>query len=125
LPDETKLGEVKTKYLYYDPNVEYTSIDNVKFIYKGYEPANFLEVYDITYEKIRSITASESNRFNLLQELCEIFECWIKFEIEHNPETGEVLLDENYKPKKWVSFHEFIGKENFAGFKYGINLKSI
>lgn len=126
LPDEIKTGEVLTKYLYYIPNKNYTSIDDVQYIYRDYKPANFTEVYnDNAYEKIRSITASESNRFNLLQELCEIFECWVKFEIEHNPETGEILLDENYRPLKWVSFHEFIGKDNYSGFKYGINLKSI
>jgi phage-related protein len=39
--------------------------------------------------------------------------------------TGEILLDENYRQKKWVTFHEYIGKDNYAGFKYGINLKSI
>jgi phage minor structural protein len=35
------------------------------------------------------------------------------------------LIDENYRQKKWVSFHEYIGKDNYAGFKYGVNLKSI
>jgi hypothetical protein len=45
---------------------------------------------------VRSITASESNRFNLIQELCEIFECWAKFEIEHK-RNGEIELDENYR----------------------------
>ena len=126
LPDEIKTGEVLTKYLYYIPNKNYTSIEDVQYVYRDYKPANFAEVYNNnTYEKIRSITASESNRFNLLQELCEIFECWVKFEIEHNPETGEILLDKDYRPLKWVSFHEFIGKDNYSGFKYGINLKSI
>ena len=126
LPEEIKEGKVKTVYYYYVPNENYSSIDEVQYVYKDYKPANFLEVFnDNAYEKIRSITASESNRFNLLQELCEIFECWIKFEIEHNQETGEILLDENYRQLKWVSFHEYIGKENDAGFKYGINLKSI
>ena len=126
LPNEIYEGEVRTIYCYYIPNKDYKNIDEVNFVYRDSKPAKFLEVYnDNTYEKIRSITASESNRFNLLQELCEIFECWIKFEIEHNPQTGEILLDENYRQKKWVSFHEYIGKDNYSGFKYGINLKSI
>lgn len=126
LPNEISEGEVKTAYYYYKPNSNYKSIEDVSFIYKGYTPASFTEVYNNGgYEKIRSITASESNRFNLLQELAEIFECWPKFEIEHNEETGEILLDSNYRQKKWVSFYEYVLNENYAGFKYGINLKSI
>jgi len=41
--------------------------------------------------------------------------------------TGEILLDESdgYRQKKWVTFHEYIGKDNYAGFRYGVNLKSI
>lgn len=125
LPDAIAQGEVKTLYLYYKPNDSYKSIDEVQYVYKNYEPANFAEVYSTTYEKVRSVDASESNRFNILQDLCEIFECWINFRIEHNEETGEILLDENYQQKKYVSFKEYIGKDNYAGFKYGINLKQI
>ena len=126
LPSEISQGEVKTVYYYYKPNATYKSMDDVSFIYKGYTPAGFAEVYNNGgYEKIRSITASESNRFNLLQELAEIFECWPKFEVEHNEQTGEILLDSNYRQRKWVSFYEYVTNENYAGFKYGINLKSI
>ena len=127
-PNEVKEGETKTKYYYYIPDKNYTSIDDVEYIYQGYTPASYDEAYnndENPYEKIRSITASESNRFNLIQEISEIFECWPKFEIEHNLQTGEILLDENYRQKKWVSFHEYVGQDNYAGFKYGINLKSI
>jgi hypothetical protein len=35
------------------------------------------------------------------------------------------LYDENYRQKKSVSFHEYAGKDNFVGFRYGINSKSI
>lgn len=123
---EVKAG-VKTKYYAYIPNPDYASIDDVQYVCQGgYEkPDNLIPFYDISYEKIRSITATESNRFNLIQDLCETFECWPRFEIEHNPLTGEILLDENYRQKKWLSFHEYIGTPNYAGFKYGINLKSI
>lgn len=127
LPDEIQQGKVRTLYYYYVPSDEYKSIDDVKPIYKGETPSPaYEEAYnENSYEKIRSITASESNRFNLLQELCEIFECWIKFEIDHDPQTGMILMDEEYRQRKWVSFHEYIGNENYSGFKYGINLKNI
>jgi hypothetical protein len=36
------------------------------------------------FEKVRSIKVEESNRFNIIQTLCELFECWAKFEIEHD-----------------------------------------
>lgn len=124
LPDELGEGKTVNTYYYYYPNSEYKSIKDVKYIYTGNKPASYIEAYNEDFEKIRSITAKESNRFNLIQDLCEIFECWARFEIEHN-EDGSVKLDENYRPLKWVSFHEYIGKENFAGFKYGINLKQI
>ena len=72
---------------------------------------------DANYEKIASIEKSESNRFNLIQELCETFECWADFVIEHDS-NGKVL-------SKTICFKEYIGENRYTGFKYGINLKSI
>lgn len=129
IPGGELIASVKTKYYYYIPNKEYKDLSEVVYTYEGYNPwLSVSEVYnDDQFEKVRSITAKESNRFNLIQTLCETFECWAKFEIEHNMTTGEILLDENdgYRQKKWITFHEYIGKDNYAGFKYGINLKSI
>ena len=130
----------------------------------GYKP-----ICSENFEKIRSITASKSNRFNLIQNLCETFECWADFKIYHD-EMGRVVydyflvdsnnlspgrtyykkissdyskykdfnfvkisLDENvtdieiYEKKyfKTITFKKFIGQENQAGFRYGINLNSI
>lgn len=67
-------------------------------------------------EKVRSINIKESNYFNAIQTICETFECWADFQVSENVDgsfTKEVVL-KNY-----------IGQENYAGFKYGINLKSI
>jgi hypothetical protein len=33
--------------------------------------------------------------------------------------------EDGYRQKKWITFREYIGKKNYSGFKYGINLKSI
>ena len=123
---ETNLIKEKYKYYYKIPDTQ--NIDDIEFIYEGVEPSkDYVQMYndESGYEKIRSITASESNRFNLIQDLCEIFECWPQFIIDHNELTGEILLDENYRQRKWVNFKEFIGKQNDIGFRYGINLKSI
>ena len=124
LPDELGESKVVNTYYYYYPNQDYKSVDDIQYIYKGTTPAPFVEVFNEDFEKVRSITARESNRFNLIQDLCEIFECWARFEIDHNID-GSILLDQNYRPQKRVSFHEYVGKNNFAGFKYGINLKQI
>ena len=127
-PNAIPVSGIKKKYFYYYPDSSYETIDDIVPIYKGEtKPTEYTPKYsgDTGYEKIRSITATESNRFNLIQDLCEIFECWPKFRIEHNEATGEILYDENYRQKKWVSFHEFIGNENDIGFRYGINLKAI
>lgn len=128
IPGGELTASVRTKYFYYQPG-DYKDISEVVYAYEGYEPWLVAsEKYnEDNFEKIRSITAKESNRFNLIQTLCETFECWPKFEIEHNMATGEILLDENddYRQKKWVTFHEYVGKDNYAGFRYGVNLKSI
>ena len=75
-------------------------------------------------EKILSIEASKSNCFNILQDLCETFECWMKIEVEHDS-IGRIALDENHHPNKRIVFKKYVGKDNFAGFRYGINLTSI
>lgn len=144
IPGGEMIAVTKTKYYYYVPNEDYKSIEDLAPETWSYNPdPSYIPVYDESYEKIRSITASESNRFNLIQDLCEIFECWARFEIEHNPSTGEILYGkdktwydnegniiecpeaERYRQQKFISFQEYIGKDNFAGFRYGINLKSI
>lgn len=53
----------------------------------GYNP-----VLVENYEKVTSITGSKSNRFNLIQSLCEAFECWAKFTIEHDSK-GRILYE--------------------------------
>lgn len=126
-PGGELFSSARTKYIYYLPNENYTSEDDIVPAYEGYtNDATYIKQYnDNQFEKVRSITASESNRFNMIQELCEIFECWAKFEIDHNMQTGEILLDENFQQRKWITFHEYIGRDNYAGFRYGVNLKSI
>lgn len=183
VPDmETTMNSVvKVRYNFFTPAAlnGVTNIDNLSMSEVCYEGDAALSSYtpdkDETFEKIRSITGSKSNRFNLIQELCETFECWAKFTIEHfsdgsprfvyqvtndpKPVPGKIYYskvasvagdygnqysnDYNFNERtyadgasfygvnyerhilKWVSFKEFIGQDNWAGFKYGINLKGI
>lgn len=135
-PDTIPEPVIKTKYFFFDPEQleGISSIDELSYLYSGYdEPTEYTLTYSTNYEKVRSITASESNRFNLIQTLCETFECWAKFEVEHDKETGRILLEKDveggdienpYRQRKFVSFKEVVGKTNYAGFKNGINLQS-
>ena len=123
LPGTTPNSCVKKKYLYYYPN-QNTDNDNIKYEYTGNEKSSDYTIkYDKTFEKIRTIKAKESNRFNLIQNLCEIFECWPSFIIEHN-DDGSIKIDKD-GPIKKINFKEYTGEDNYTGFKYGINLKSI
>ena len=135
VPGGELFSEIKTTQKYYKPSKTYTSVDDVvfepeggKYILQYNEGAN-------AYTKVASITAKESNRFNLLQDLNEKFECWAHFNIDHNydgsiklgKDVGILTGDEAYRQQKFVSFHEYAGREefNYASFRYGINSKSI
>ena len=92
----------------------------IKFLYRGSSIPNYLTpVYNESCEKIKSIKVSKSNRFNILQELSETFECWPFFSVDHDS-TGKII-----KGTKKITFKNYHGKDNFAGFKKGINLKNI
>ena len=80
--------------------------------------------YNTNSEKILTVEESHSNCFNILQAIAETFECWVHLRVEHD-EQGRLILGEDNRPQKYVVFDEFAGKENFAGFRYGINLQSI
>lgn len=121
----------KTYYKYFYPNDAYKKEEDIKYIYYGLEKqTQFIEYYGepnsshVLYEKIRSITAKNSNRFNILQNIAEIFQCWVRFKIEHNEVTGRIIY-ENGMPKKTVYFKEEIGEDLGYGFIYGIDLKTI
>ena len=68
-------------------------------------------------EKAHAINAKESNYFNILQTIAETFGVWLKINVTHDNE-GKVT-------SKGVRFVNYIGKENYAGFRYGVNLKGI
>lgn len=121
----------KTYYKYFFPNEAYKKEEDIKYIYYGLEKqTQFIEYYGepnsshVLYEKIRSITAKNSNRFNILQNIAEIFQCWVRFKIEHDKDTGKIIY-ENGVLKKAVYFKDEIGEDLGYGFVYGIDLKTI
>jgi phage minor structural protein len=49
--------------------------------------------------------------------LCERFECWADFVIDHD-EDGHIT-------NKRVVFKEYVGQPNYVGFRAGINLQNV
>lgn len=118
---------VHTQYNYYYANSNIINKDELNYLYRGYTDLvniDLYPVYNANFEKIRSISAKESNRYNLLKTLAETFECYIKFSISHD-DNGRITLDENYVPIKKVKFVKEIGKQTGLGFVYGKDLKAI
>ncbi len=115
----------ETQYKYYEPSDEEVEKEKIHYLYVGNTEWSAAEpIYNEDFVKIRSITGKNSNRFNLLQSLAETFECWVKFDIAHDTETGKMWLIDG-KPQKTVTFHEKAGDEIGYGFIYGHDLKSI
>lgn len=83
-----------------------------KEYYTGYLPK-----YNNTAEKVRSVSVKESNYFNAIQTLAETFECWPEINVEHNS-NGTIV-------SKSIRFRKYVGSDNYAGFRYGTNLKGI
>lgn len=122
-----------TYYKYFLPNDNYKKEEDIAYLYCGItQKTDLTEVYEdksedtthVLYEKIRSITAKNSNRFNILQNIAETFQCWVRFKIEHNEDTGKIIYEKGI-PKKTVYFKEEIGEDLGYGFVYGIDLKTI
>ena len=147
VPGGRLFSEVRTKYVYYEPNTEMTSIDDLVPVYSEYQnDTNFIQQYNDgadQFTKVRSISAKESNRFNLIQDLCETFECWMRIRVNRNNTTGQIYygkdlewkdeneetipcpVDELFRQQKFVYFKESVGNINQIGFRYGVNSKSI
>ena len=126
-PGTPPTTRIDTLYYYYKYNDLITNADEIEYLAKAREPSpDYTPLYNDSngYQKVRSIQVSESNRFNIIQSLCELFECWADFIVEHD-ENGKISLDEDYRQRKKIAFKEYIGKDNYAGFRYGINLQSI
>lgn len=85
---------VRTKYNYFEksqlenPTLNIFSIDDLTIAESFYEEdlklSSYEPIYPENFEKIASVSAQKSNRFNLIQSLCENFEAWADFVIEHD-----------------------------------------
>jgi hypothetical protein len=110
-----------TSYYYFTPEA-LEGLSNKKnlvpeVITKELKYDTFVPSYNTGAQKVRSVTAKESNYFNILQSIAETFGAWLKLKIDRDDEGGII--------SKTVLFKNYVGQENYAGFKYGINLKDI
>lgn len=129
-PGDIDVQSVSTiKYVYFNHTKSQGLIDpnDISYLWSSstdWDCSAFLEPqYNEGFEKIRSITAKQSNRFNLIQSLAETFECWVQFIINHDS-TGKIIYNEDGTPQKYVRFKKDIGQETGIGFVYGIDLKT-
>ena len=100
----------------------YTSVEELQV---GIETTDdIVPIYNENSEKYLSISISQSNRFNILQTIAETFECWVDIVVNHD-DNGAIERDENGRLEKYICLREYVGKDNWAGFRYGINLNSI
>ena len=129
--------QINTRYKGYRPsdNVDITDKEKINWCCDANSEQEFLGYnYKLqtndNSQKILSITAKESNYFNLIQTICETFECWARFTILHNAD-GSVKFEEwpvgsgKYRPCKYITLHKYVGQPQYAGFRYGVNLNSI
>lgn len=122
-PDEqTTEGVIKTYHYYFSPNdnASVTSLDDLNLLVgKEQEDSSFVPKIDDKCEKVREVSAKESNYFNILQNIAEKFECWLDIDVKHNAD-GSIVPNE-----KKVCFKNYVGKKLPYGFRYGFNLKAI
>lgn len=85
--------------------------------------SEIVPIYNENSEKNLSISVSKSNCFDILQTIAETFECWVDLVVEHD-DRGYITYT-NGIPNKKVYLREYVGKDNYTGFKYGINIDSI
>lgn len=115
-PGDAPTSTIEDKRYFY-------KVENGKAVY--YDGSNFEPLHEDGYHSVRFFETQESNYFNNIQSLAELFEVWVSFHIKHK-KNGQIWL-ENGKPVKTVKFSQYSpnSAENHAGFKYGINLKGI
>ncbi len=114
-------GVQKEVYKVYDPETDPQTKDDIAPIYEGLIPfVNAQEGYAYVttqFQKIRTINARESNRFNILQSIAEKFEIWCVLVPEHD-ESGVIT-------SRKIKFVETVGEDKNIGFIYGLDLKGV
>ena len=112
-------GQTTTTYAFYHKNAfdDRTITPNPVFSVTEIDRDRYKPIFNESAEKVKAVSVKESNYFNILQSIAETFECWLDFDIKRS--VNGAILEKN------VLFRNYIGKKNYAGVRYGINLKNI
>jgi hypothetical protein len=104
-----------------------TSLNDLKNIEKSENAPikDYLPVFNEGAEKVRSVTVKESNHFNNLQSIAETFECWADLDITRAEKNDIDGYPEGSIKNKVVRLKNYAGNNNYACFRYGVNLKDI
>lgn len=117
-PTQTKIN---TKYHYFNPNIDVnknaTSQNEMVIIDTDSKWTHIKPSYEPGANKSVTLSVKQSNYFNAAQSLAETAQCWAEFDVVHD--------EDGYIQSKTVKFKNYIGQDNYAGFRYGVNLKSI
>lgn len=126
--DVDSIASIKYVYFNHTKSQGLISADDLNPLWSSTEDWNYGNLlapqYNENFEKVRSISAKQSNRFNLIQTLAETFECWAQFIINHD-EAGNIIYNADGTPQKYVRFKNEIGQNTGIGFIYGIDLRTI
>jgi hypothetical protein len=111
--EETNINEgITTEEYRYFPASRFFSIDEGNWVYapllatekelKYESSANpdynlYQPVYNDTGDKVRSVTAAESNYFNILQSIAETFGCWLNLSITRDSYGGIIEKKVEFK----------------------------
>ncbi len=130
LPSEQSVNaKVVNTYYYYRDHSEVipspTSADEIKYDKQDAPDSSYIPAYTANCEKQKIVNVSQSNRFNIIHTLCESFECWASFEINHDESGAIVPFVEGQDYGKRVVFRNYVGQENPIDLRYGVNVKSI
>ena len=119
-------GVSKTVWEYYYASKEEELLDKESLEYDYVGEAEWGDVTPVynAYEKTATIEASQSNRFNILQDIAEKFQCWVRFIIEHN-EDGSIKEDNEGNLCKYVTLLRENGEHTGVNFNYGVDLQGV
>lgn len=99
------------------------SVDDLKIFNvkeKEMDYSKTVPLYNDRAQKVRTISIKESNYFNILQSISETFEAWLEIIA-----LREDALQPGRITRKRIAFRKYLGSENHAAFRYGVNLKDI
>ena len=127
LPSEQSVEAkiINTYYYYKDYPTSVTSADEIEYDKQDAPDSSYIPAYTTNCEKQKIVNVSQSNRFNIIHTLCESFECWASFEINHDENGAIVPFVEGQDYGKRIVFRNYVGQENPIDLRYGVNVKSI